>query len=194
MAQFEIQFGIQSSQQVVSPPSTRQQRIAEKAEEITTKAAANKREKKPLTPEQIAAKDARLDTQVTRVNSKLGDWQQLDPERVKDAAMQRNYDNVFYNRLGKIECNAEKGTYTPDPYHYLATGRVSRLAELQTELTRPVLEVSYPKEEKEAEISGGGASVLAQIIIRLSRALAPPSNAQDVRSETEKEADYELER
>ena len=193
VAQFEIQFGIQSSQQVVSPPPTRQQRIAEKAEEITTKAAANKREKKPLTLEQIAAKDARLDTQVARVNSKLGDWQQLDPERVKDAAKQRNYDNVFYDRLGKMERNAEKGTYTPDPYHYLTTGRVSKLGELQTELTRPVLEVKYPKEEKEAEISGGGASVIAQSINRLSRAMTPKAKAQDVRSETEKAADYERE-
>jgi hypothetical protein len=193
VAQFEIQFGIQSSQQVVSPPPTRKERIAEKAEEITTKAAANKREKKLLTPEQIAAKDTRLDTQVARVNSKLGDWQQLDPERVKEAAKQRSYDNVFYATLGKMERNAEKGTYTPDPYHYLATGRVSRLAELQTESTWTVPEVNYPQDEQEAEILGGAASGLAQTIARLSHALAPPSKAQDVRSETEKEADYEME-
>jgi hypothetical protein len=192
VAQFEIQFGIQSSQQVVSPP-TRKQHIAEKVEEITTKAAANKREKKPLSPEQMAAKDARLDMQVARANSKLGDWQQLDPERVKEAAKQRSYDNVFYAILGKIERNAEKGTYTPDPYQYLATGRVSRLAELQTELTWTVPEVNYPQDEQEAEILGGAASALTQAISRLSRALAPPSKAQDVRSEMEKEADYELE-
>lgn len=193
VAQFEIQFGIQSSQKVVSPPPTRQQRIAEKAEEITTKAAANKREKKPLTPEQIAAKDARLDTQVARVNSKLGDWEQLDPQRVKNTAKERGYDNVFYATLGKIERNAEKGTHTPDPYQYLATGRVSRLAELQTESTRVVPEVSYPKEEKQAEITGGFASGLTQSINRLSRAMAPKGKAQDVRSEAEKQQDRENE-
>jgi hypothetical protein len=92
-----------------------------------------------------------------------------------------------------MERNAEKGTYTPDPYHYLATGRVSRLSELQTEWTMPVSEVSYTKDEKEAKILGGGASGLAQTIARFSRALAAPSKAQDVRSDTEKEADYELE-
>lgn len=116
VAQMEIQFGRVTPLDVTRPTPTRKQLIAEKAEEITSKAAANKREKKPLTLEQLAAKDARLDTQVARLNSKLDAHEQLDPARVKEIAKERSYDNVFYDRLGKIERNAEKGTYTRKPY------------------------------------------------------------------------------
>jgi hypothetical protein len=112
LAQFDIQFGVITSKDL----ATRKQLVAEKADEITTKAAANKREKKPLTEVQLAAKDARLDTQVARVNSKLPNSNQLDPERVKEVAKERKYDNVFYATLGQIERNAEKGTHTPGPY------------------------------------------------------------------------------
>lgn len=193
VAQMEIQFGRMNNHDVTRPDPTRQQLIAEKANEITTKAAANKREKKLLTEQQLAAKDARLDTQVARLNSKLDASQHLDPERVKVAARERNYDNVFYDRLGKIERNAEKGTYTPKPYAYLTTGRVSQLSQLRTDDGKSLPAVTYPKRDKEPEITGGAMAALEQSINRLSRAMAPKSNAQDVRSEVEKQQDYENE-
>jgi hypothetical protein len=87
-----------------------------------------------LTEVLLAAKDARLDVQVARVNSKLADTQQLDPKRVKEIAKERKYDNVFYATLGKIERKAEKGTYTPNPYDYLSAGRVSKTGALQMDV------------------------------------------------------------
>jgi hypothetical protein len=194
-AQFAIQFGVVSSKDLGKPEPTRKQLVAEKADEITTKAAANKREKKPLTEIQIAAKDARLDTQVARVNSKLHDTNQLDPERVKQAAKERGYDHVFYDRLGKIESNAEKGTYTPSPYDYLATGRVAREPELRVgKAVNPLATFSNttPMREPESEMSAG-LRALEQTVARLSRALALKSHTQDVRSDVEKAQEYEPE-
>lgn len=194
VAQFEIQFGRMGNLNLMKPEPTRKELIAEKADEITTKAAANKREKKPLTVEQIAAKDARLDTQVARLNSKLDASQHLDPTRVKEVAKERSYDNVFYATLGKIERNAEKGTYTHNPYDYLATGRVSKAGELRMEAERDFSApagVSSPGNEQ--DLGGGTARALEQIINRLSRAMAPKGKAQDVRSEAEKELDREIE-
>jgi hypothetical protein len=62
--------------------------------------------------------------QVARVNSKLTDKHQLDTDEIKRVAKERGYDTIFYATLGKIERNAEKGTFTPEPYEYLRTGRV----------------------------------------------------------------------
>lgn len=78
VAQFELQFSRMGNHDLTKPEPTHKQLIAEKAEEITTKAAANARGKKPLTEQQVAAKDVRLDTQVFRLNSKLDTSQQLD--------------------------------------------------------------------------------------------------------------------
>jgi hypothetical protein len=192
-AQMELQFGRVTPHAITRPEPTRKQLIAEKADEITSKAAANKREKKPLTEAQVAAKDARLDVQVARVNSKLIVTQQLDPERVKEAAKERNYDNVFYATLGKIERNAEKGTYTPNPYDYLTTGRVSKTGELRMEIVRITNPVTpgYPAHDKAPEIGGGNLSYIDHAITRLSRAMAPKSRTQDVRSDAEKANEYE---
>ena len=195
VAQMEIQFGRVMAHDIRRDPPTRTQLVAEKAEEITRKAAANRQEKKALTPEQVAAKDARLDAQVARVNSKLPPTMQLDPEQIKVAAKERKYDNVFYDRLGKIERNAEKGTHTPEPYQYLTTGRVSQLPILDmTGGIKPALNYTYPKNEKTPMIQGGIAQGLQRSIDRLSRAMAPTSRNQDVRSEVEKaqESEYEM--
>jgi hypothetical protein len=195
LAQFDIQFGLITSKDLGKPEPTRKQLVAEKADEITTKAAANKREKKPLTEVQIAAKDARLDTQVTRVNFKLPDTNQLDPERVKEVAKERKYDNVFYATLGQIERNAEKGMHTPKPYEYLATGRVARDPELRVAIAvDPV--AAYPAarrtHEPEPEMSAG-LRALEQTMTRLSQAMAAKSKTQDVRSDAEKAQEYEPE-
>lgn len=194
VAQMEIQFGRVTAHDITRPEPTRKQLIAEKADEITTKAAANKREKKPLTVEQLAAKDARLDTQVARLNSKLDAHEQLDPARVKEIAKERSYDNVFYATLGKIERNAEKGTYTHKPYDYLATGRVSKSGELKMDTRSNSLPTpTYKAEKKEAEWPTNTMSSVEQSIARLARAMAPKAKTQDVRSAAEQQQDYEHE-
>lgn len=196
VAQLEIQFGRMSAHNVLRPEPTRKQLIAEKAAEITSKAAANK-EQKPLTAQQLAAKEARLDGQVARLNSKLDPTRHLDPARVKEIAKERNYDNVFYATLGKLARNAEKGTYTPTPYDYLATGRVSQTGQLRMSVAASMGDApapTYPQRDQEPEITGGALAALEKSIARLSRAMAPKGKAQDVRSEAEKQQDaYELE-
>ena len=194
VAQMEIQFGRMKAHDVTKPAPTRQELIAEKAAEITNKAAANKREKQPLSEARIAAKDARLDDQVARVNAKLDASQQLDPARVKEVAKERRYDDIFYMTLGKIERNAERGTYTPNPYDYLATGRVHRLKQLDlAEWNDPIPTPNYPAQERAPAISGGSHYALGQAVNRLAEALAPKNQAQDVRSEAEKADEYESE-
>lgn len=196
VAQLEIQFGRVTAHDVTRPEPTRKQLIAEKAHEITTKAAANKREKPPLTEAQIAAKDARLDVQVARLNSKLDTSQQLDPQRVKEAAKERSYDNVFYATLGKIERNAEKGTYTPNPYDYLTTGRVSQAGELRMNVEASedfAPAPTYPERAKEPATWAESGSTLQRAINRLASALAAMSKTQEVRSEAEQATAYEWE-
>ena len=175
----------------------RPQLVEQKMEEITRKAAANRQEKKPLTPEQVAAKDARLDVQVARVNSKLDPSLQLDASRVKGIARERRYDNVFYASLGQIERNAEKGNHTPGPYDYLTTGRVSQLPKLRMDggLSRNAGATGFqPRNEKAPEIHGGSHEAIGRSIKKLGTAMAPQGRTQDVRSDAEKEQDREIER
>ncbi|WP_242478925.1 DUF5712 family protein [Hymenobacter lapidiphilus] len=189
VTQMQVQFGRVVPLGIAAKEPTRRQLVAEKVEEITSKAAANRKEKKPLTPEQIAAKDARLDGQVARVNSKLMAHEQLDPARVKDIAKERKYDNVFYATLGQIERNAEKGKDTPDPYAYLTTGRVTREPQLRIDRNRePNTEFAtrLPKRQQEpAELPGIAA--LQRSVNKLGKALAVEGRTQDVRSDAEKE-------
>lgn len=196
VTQMEVQFGRVTAHDLSRPQPTRPQLVEQKKEEITSKAAANRREKKPLTPEQVAAKDARLDTQVARLNSKLDVDLQLDPSRVKEIAKERNYDQVFYSTLGQIERNAEKGKYTPDPYDYLATGRVSRLPRLRLDGGLSARSGGKPFDynyEKPREITGGSTAALGSSIKKLGTAMAPKGRTQDVRSDAEKKQDRESE-
>ena len=191
VTQMEVQFGRVVPREIGTKPPTRRERVQQNAEEITSKAAANRQEKKPLTPEQIAAKDARLDVQIARVNAKLLDTQQLDPDRVKQAAKARNYDNVFYDRLGKIERGAEKGDYPLQPYDYLTTGRVAREPQLRTGRTiDPTVEFA-PRQPKRRELpeQSAGMAVMQKSVNKLARALATKGRTQDVRSEAEKKQD-----
>lgn len=194
--QMEVQFGRVTPLALTAKTPTRRERVAEKVEEITSKAAANRREKKPLTPEQIATKDARLDVQIARVNSKLMAHEQLDPARVKDIAKERKYDNVFYATLGQIERNAEKGKDTPDPYAYLTTGRVTREPQLRMGSSLDPNEhfsTPLPKRRPEPEQLPGIAA-LQRSVNKLASALATKGRTQDVRSDAEKEQDREIER
>lgn len=61
--QMEVQFGRVVPLAVMAKEPTRRQLVEQQVGEITSKAAANRKEKKPLTLEQTAAKDARLDVQ-----------------------------------------------------------------------------------------------------------------------------------
>lgn len=195
VTQMEMQFGRTVPRDVAVKEPTRRQRVEQKVEEITSKAAANRQEKKPLTPEQLAAKDARLDVQVARLNSKLDASLQLDPGRVKDIAKERKYDNVFYATLGQIERNAEKGKFTPQPYDYLATGRVAREPQLHTgRAIDPTREysTSLPKRREEPELAAG-MQALERSVKKLGTAMAPKGRTQDVRSDAEKAQDRENE-
>ena len=196
VTQMQVQFGRVVPLGIAAKEPTRRQLVAEKVEEITSKAAANRKEKKPLTPEQIATRDARLDGQVARVNSKLMAHEQLDPARVKAIAKERKYDNVFYATLGQIERNAEKGKDTPGPYTYLTTGRVTREPQLRTDRNRepnPEFATRLPKRQQEpAELPGIAA--LQRSVNKLGTALAAKGRSQDVRSDAEKEQDREIER
>ena len=192
----EVQFGRVGPNEITRPNPGRAERVAEKAQEIKDKAAAGGKEKKPLTAEKIADKDARLLIQVARMNTKLHPLERLDPERVQLAAKERNYDNIFYNRLGKIERAAEAGNHTASPYQYLSTGRVVPLPALRVDgaiNSREVQMPSYLAHEKSPVIHGGGASTFQQALIRLVQAMKPAGRAQDVRSEAEKERDNEME-
>ena len=196
VTQMEVQFGRVTAHDISRSPPSRPQMVAEKAQEITDKAAANRKEKPPLTAGQVAAKDARLDVQVARVNSKLLPHEQLDPARVKDAARERNYDNVFYGRLGRVERNAEEGKHTPDPYQYLTTGQVSKVPGLKMDggvSLSPGSAPTYAKSDRAPEIHGGSTQMLERSIKKLGKAMAPTGKSQDVRSDTEKAQEQEWE-
>lgn len=188
-----MQFGQVVPLESTAKEPTRRQLVEQKKEKITSKAAAYRGEKKPLTLEQMAAKDARLDVQVARVNTKLMAHEQLDPNQVKDIVKERKYDNVFYAILVQIERNAEKAKDTPEPYAYLATVRVAREPQLRTGRTfDPNREFStpLPKRRQEQEQSPG-MQVLQRSMKKLGTALAPKCRTQDVRSDVEKEQDWE---
>lgn len=101
--QFQAQAGVQLDEaidrdvpsEVGAKPASRQQRVEEKATDIQRKAAAN-RERQPLTPAQLAAKDVRLEGQVARLNQQAPDPYQVDPQNVIELARASNYDHGFY--------------------------------------------------------------------------------------------------
>jgi hypothetical protein len=187
----EEHLGI-STAEIGSAPPSRAKRVAEKATDIKEKAAAQK-EKKPLTPAQIEAKDARLAVQVARVNSKLDATQQLDPVQVKEAAKERGYDTIFYARLGQLERNAEKKKFTPEPYQYLSTGHVQKVGALRDIPNEQVVYTDpAPRAPRRPTLSAAFQS-LERTMDDLSRALATKARTQDVRSEEEKARDYEYE-
>ena len=196
VVQMQLQFGTVVHKEIGKPAGERKQLVAEKAGEITSKAAENRKEKKPLTPEQLAAKDARLDVQVGRLNSKLSAGDGLDPEKVKEAARARGYDMVFYATLGRIERAAEAGNHTVHPYQYLTTGRVGAIATLRVEgaaRTREPDGVTYAPREKQPQIQSSENAGFERSISKMMQAMKPKGRAQDVRSEAEQQRDSEME-
>jgi len=196
-AQMEAQFGRVGVLDAARPVPTHQELVAQKAAQITEQAAANKPAKKVLSPEQLAAKlalkDTRLDGQVARINSKLPAQDQLDPARVKAVARERDYDNAFYFTLGKVERNAEKGHYVGDPYAYLSTGRVARVAEVTAGkgVDPKDYHTPLPKRRPEPE-QPPVVQAMNRIIDKLARAMNPVTKAQDVRSDREREQEMEM--
>ena len=193
--QLEEQLGRAAPREIGGLPPTREQRTNEKARDIQAQAARTK-EKKPLTAEQLAAKDARLEIQVARVNTKWSPTSQLDPTQVKAAAKERGYDNIFYDRLGKIERGAEQGKFTPEPYAYLRTGLVQRveLVEIPSQRSPFAPPVRPVREERASPVF----QHLERSMNQLARAIAPKARTQDVRSEEERlrdrQRDQEVER
>lgn len=195
VVQMEMQFGRVVPLDVSAPEPTRQQLVEQKVQEIKSKAAADRKAPKPLTFEQVAAKDARLDEQISRINKWREVSDHLDPARVKEVAKERGYDRTFFSTLNRIESSERKGNYTFKPYQYLATGRVSRVGEIDMDGgfgSAPKPTPTYPANESSPpEIHGGAGSGLLRSIERLSQAMVPSSRAQDVRSEPEKQQDQD---
>jgi hypothetical protein len=188
----EEHVGQTSAAKIGTTPPSRTKRVAEKVADIKEKAAAQK-EKKPLTPAQIEAKAACLDVQVARVNSKLTDKYQFDAEEVKRVAKERGYDNIFYATLGKIERNAEKGTFTPEPYEYLRTGRVQNGMQMRDVPSQQVVYMDPAPRAPRQPTPPVAFQSLERTLNQLSRALTTKVRPQDVRSEEEKARDYEYE-
>ena len=189
VVQMEMQFGRVRVLDVAVAEPIRRELVEQKMEEIKSKAAANQKERKPLTPEQVAAKDTRIDVQVARINTKLYESMHLDPARVKEIAKERQYDRVFFSTLGRTESNAVKGTYTPEPYEYLATGRVSRLPHFDMDGGLEVESAPSPfhfEYEKAPEITGGGDAALRRSIDKLEEAIAARNRAHDAPRVAEK--------
>lgn len=184
--QLEDELGYRPAPGLRTP--SRRERVQAKAQDIRQKAAESPRARKPLTPEQQQKKEERLATQVARVNTKLALEHQLDPERVKEIGRQRAFDNGFYGNLGALERRAERGTYTPDPYDYLAIGRLAGRTIDERELgARPALGRAYspPPARAERPLLSGMEHSVRQLV----RSLTPASRTQDVRSEEEKRRD-----
>ena len=179
----QMLFGRVTPLDVAVPEPTRRELVEQTMEEIKSKAAANRKEPKPLTPEQVAAKDARVDAQVARINDWLEPRLHLDPSRVKEIAQERQYDPVFFSTLKRIESNTLKGKFTSDPYEYLATGRVWRLPPLDMDGGLEVESAPSPFQfeyEKPPEITGGGDAALRRSIDKLEEAIAARRRDQEV--------------
>ena len=108
VTQMVVQFGRVTASDVSRSQLSRPQLVAQKAEEIPSIAVASRKEKKPHAPEQVAAKDARLDAQVVRLNTKLDASLHLDPARKTDIARERDYDNESTPRRGKSNATQKK--------------------------------------------------------------------------------------
>lgn len=187
VVQMEMQFGRVRVLDVAVAEPIRRELVEQKIEEIKRKAAANQKEKKPLTPEQVTAKDARIDEQVARINTKLYESMHLDPARVKEIAKERQYDRVFFSTLERIERNEEKGTYTPEPYEYLTTGRVARLPQLdEGQAVDPADYLTpMPKGWQEPE-QLAGMQALERSLQKLEESIAARRRAQEVPKVVEK--------
>ena len=181
VVQMEIQFGRVVPLDVAAAEPTRWELVQQKVQEIKSRAASNKKERKPLTSEQLAAKDTRLDGLVARVNTKLDERTQLDPVRVREIAKERDYDLVFFSTLGRIERNAEKGTYTPEPYEYLITGRVAR--EPQLDMGQDMDPANYftpISKRREAPQQLAGMLALERSAQKLEESIAARRRSQEV--------------
>lgn len=187
----EEHFGRTGPSKIGAQAPSREKRVAEKVTDSKERTARNQ-EKKLLTFVQIAAKDARFDGQIARVNSKLSEKHQLDPEQVKAVAKERGYDTIFYATLGKIEQNAEKGTFTSEHYEYPRTGRVQQETALR-ELRAQKLYADLPPTRwlQQQPILPAAFQSLERSMPQLSWALAPKTRTQDVHREIKKARDYE---
>jgi hypothetical protein len=125
--QLEMQLGWDKSRNIRDEPLSWAEQVAQKEISIMERAAAN-RVRKPLTDEQVAAKDAKLDERIVRLNQKISE--QLDPMQVKEIAKELNYAPQLYWRLSQLERDADRGNYVPERPAYLLTGKKVDIGEL----------------------------------------------------------------
>ncbi len=125
--QLEKQLGWDKSRNIRSEPPSWEEQVAHKVAAITERAAAN-RVRKPLTEEQVATKNVKLDEQIARLNGKI--YEQLDSAQVKEIAKELNYAPQLYWRLSQLERDADRGNYVPDRPAYLLTGKKADISEL----------------------------------------------------------------
>lgn len=184
------QLGKDQPKEVGAKPKDSRQRVQEKADEIQKKAATN-RGRKPLTPEQMAAKDTRLEVQVARLNSKVIESYKVDLKRVKQIARESKYGNGFYGRLDQLERAAERGSLPKDPYEYLQTGKQHKGIQVE------VGESQVPKYQAPAMTHYATArnvwAGFERSVANLSQALIPITKTKKVRSEAAQRRDYERE-
>jgi hypothetical protein len=138
----------------------------------------------------MAAKEAQLDGRVARINTKLDESMQLDPARVREIAKEREHDRVFFSTLKRIEHNTEKGTYTPEPYEYLATGRVYRLPLLDEGQSPDLADYFTPMPTGwQRPEQSAGMRAMERRVEEMEQALAATSQTHGVSSAAEKEVE-----
>lgn len=70
-----------------------------------------------------SARAQRIGERVQELNRIVPQSQRLDAERVKEIAVNRDYDKTFYRSLKRLEYKAQQGKPIDNAYHLLATGK-----------------------------------------------------------------------
>ncbi|WP_048826523.1 DUF5712 family protein [Hymenobacter sp. DG25B] len=77
----------------------------------------------PAIPEPNPRRNARIAERVEQLNRQADPSQRLEVARVQRIAQGRGYDQIFYDRLRRLEGRARQGQPLDNAYHLLATGR-----------------------------------------------------------------------
>ena len=99
-----------------------------------------------------AARAVRIGERVETLNKRVPKPQQLDPERVKQLAVERAYDKTFYRLLNCLEERAQKGQPIDNAYQLLSTGREQNQPQ---EAARAVLQAVQTAQQLSRATSGG---------------------------------------
>ena len=77
----------------------------------------------PVITEPNPKRNTRIAERVAQLNRQADPSQRLDAARVQRIAQGRGYDQIFYDRLRRLEGRARQGQPLDNAYHLLATGR-----------------------------------------------------------------------